>query len=130
MLTFWNPTTLDLRLITTFGASVKTDDASIGYFGTGLKYAIAGVLRMGGNISLTTPEGTFQFSEKSETIRGKTIPCVYMEAEDRTLTPCGFTTELGRNWTPWMIYREFWANMRDEHGSMNPPRDWQQAPMM
>lgn len=42
MLTFHNPGELDPRLITTFGVSIKESTNPIGYFGTGLKYALAG----------------------------------------------------------------------------------------
>jgi len=38
---FHNQGELDIRAVTTFGLSVKKNDNPIGYFGTGLKYAIA-----------------------------------------------------------------------------------------
>ena len=40
------------RAIRTLGVSVKVGDSPIGYFGTGLKFALATILRKGGEIVL------------------------------------------------------------------------------
>ena len=44
MISFITPTALPIEAATTMGVSVKETDGAIGKFGTGLKYAIAGVL--------------------------------------------------------------------------------------
>ena len=51
-LIFYTPTTLDEAFIFTMGASVKKSNNPIGFFGTGLKYAIAVTLRLGGSIKI------------------------------------------------------------------------------
>ena len=45
LVVFQNKGLLDIRCITTFGETVKEHDNPIGQFGTGLKYAIAILLR-------------------------------------------------------------------------------------
>lgn len=144
MLLFANPEEIDSRLITTMGVNVKENDSPIGYFGTGLKFAISGVLRWGGRVSVQTGERKWEFYASEEEIRGKVFEIVYMkeavwqqdewvgQTPDRQL---GFTTQLGRDWKPWMVYREFWANARDEKGEdtqvvgeMPPPKPgWTQV---
>jgi hypothetical protein len=44
---FENPGEIDAAAIRTFGVSVKEGENPIGFFGTGLKYAIAILLRTG-----------------------------------------------------------------------------------
>lgn len=112
LLCFSNPGELDLRLVTTFGANVKPASASpIGYFGTGLKYAIAVALREGCSIEVQVGTTVRQFATRLETIRDKEFKMVYLGDQ-----PCGFTLDLGKNWKPWMAFRELWANAMDEGG--------------
>ena len=133
MLTFANPGALDPRAITTFGVNVKEGPTPIGHFGTGLKYAIAVVLRLGGAISVLTEDeaGTkhnYSFVAVPEIIRGKVFYVVHMETIDSQddkayTTPLGFTTELGKGWAPWMAYRELRSNMMDEKGAVGARYD-------
>lgn len=117
---FRNPGTLPLVAITTLGISVKESDNPFGRFGTGLKYTIAGILRLGEEISIQTDGKTYYFFSKPEDVRGKTFHVVWMttlangQSKDERL---GFTTELGRHWEPWMYIRELWSNMKDEGGT-------------
>jgi len=125
MLKFSNPGEIDPRLITTLGVNVKEDNLSangpIGYFGTGLKYAIAGVLRTGGSIEVHSGTTRLHFGVLQEEIRGKTFSFIQHRRgakprmNDATL---GFTTDLGKNWEPWMWYRELASNTLDEGGAI------------
>jgi hypothetical protein len=110
---FENPGTFDLRLIKTFGVNVKPNSKSaIGYFGTGLKYAAAIVLRNGGEFIIQDGEGSeYHLEARIDSVRGKEFLFVYMG--DHQLP---FTTELGKNWMPWHAYRELYSNAIDEHG--------------
>lgn len=117
MLTFSNPGELDIRLAITFGANVKLGDSPIGFFGTGLKYAIAGIARLGGRITIYSGLDEYTFSPRYETIRGKPFQLLEMHGPSGT-TPLGFTSELGRHWEPWMLYRELYSNVLDEGGSV------------
>lgn len=51
---FLNNGEFDVSAMLTFGVSAKESDNPIGQFGTGFKYAIAIILRLGGSISVAT----------------------------------------------------------------------------
>ena len=70
MITFHSPTVLPIEAATTMGVSVKESDNAIGKFGTGLKYAIAGVLRLGGSIAMTIAGTRYEFTAVPTDIRG------------------------------------------------------------
>jgi hypothetical protein len=118
---FSNAGEIDPRLITVMGTNVKAHADAIGTFGTGLKYAIAIVLRLKGEITIHTGKGVLTFDIVRDSIRGKEFEFILMNghgseacaADDRIL---GFTTELGKLWQPWMAYRELYCNARDELG--------------
>lgn len=113
MIIFSNPGEIDPRLITTLGVNVKQGDSPIGFFGTGLKYAIAVALRHGQAIEIWSGDKRFAFSEEKHEIRGKTFGIVHMNEQ-----ALGFTTELGKKWELWMAYRELYCNALDEGGSV------------
>jgi len=101
---FNTPGEIDTRLITTLGTNVKAKDSPIGFFGTGLKYAIAILLREKQTIKIIGPRSTLTFSTQSDEIRGKTFEFIVMQESDAESgaelrkTQLGFTTELGKNW--------------------------------
>lgn len=111
--TFSNPGLIDLRAVTTMGVSVKDGPSPIGYFGTGLKFAIATILRNSGTVCIWAGTQGYQFGVENDTIRGKDFQLVTMNN-----VALGFTTALGRNWQPWMAFRELYSNMLDERGQM------------
>lgn len=129
MVVFQNKGVLDARFITSFGVSVKTGDSPIGYFGTGLKYAIAVLLREGCEIKIYTGQETWQFSIKTSELRGKEFDFIQMTriSNDGVLfqeVELPFTTELGKNWKMWQAFRELYCNCLDEGGTIygeNPP---------
>lgn len=108
---FENIGEIDPLLIRTFGVNVKETDNPIGFFGTGLKYAIAILVRLGMPVRIQSGLSEFEFSKRTETIRGKEFDFVAMNGE-----PMGFTTEVGKTWKPWMAYRELYCNCQDEGG--------------
>lgn len=112
MIIFENAGTLDDLALFTMGLNAKENDSAIGFFGTGLKYAISIICRKGGTISIQPGDGTehpivvspINFRGKDFTVmhyRGKQLP---------------FTTELGKNWKVWQAYRELYTNALDEGG--------------
>jgi hypothetical protein len=113
MLIFTNPGIIDPRSISTFGVNAKASTNPIGHFGTGLKYAIATILRNDGSITIKSGPAFYHFSTLSETVRGEEFHFIYMN-NDRL----GFTTELGKEWKPWQAYRELWSNCMDEGGEV------------
>lgn len=112
---FANTSPIDLAAIELMGVSVKEGSSPIGYFGTGLKFAIATLLRNGQKVSLRRPDGQYRFFSENLNIRGKDFSRVIMETP-LEVVPLGFTTALGRNWLLWQAYRELESNCRDERG--------------
>lgn len=118
MIVFENPGEIDILSISTFGISVKEGESPIGFFGTGLKYAIAILLRTGHSIKIFSGLQTVQFGLSQETVRGKSFQFVTMDIDMAgSPQPIGFTTELGKTWELWKAYRELACNARDESGS-------------
>ena len=114
MLCFTNPGEINVRCITTLGVNVKPESESpIGFFGTGLKYAIAGILRLRGRIEIYSGTKRYTFESILASIRGHEFGIIHMNG-DRL----GFTTDLGKHWEPWQIYRELRSNMLDENGKL------------
>ena len=85
-LLFTNPGEIDIRGATIAGLSAKEDAGAIGYFGTGLKYAIAQVLANGGQFN---PEC---FAERLGSHLSKGVPALsFLECHDyciATLSCC------------------------------------------
>lgn len=118
MIVFSNPGELDVRMLTTMGVSAKMGENPIGFFGTGLKYAIAVLLREKQDVEIWSGTQRLRFGRAIETIRGKDFETVHMmdvrTGEEHRL---GFTTELGRNWGLEQAYRELHCNCVDEGGT-------------
>lgn len=113
MLVFRNKSLIPEAAVTTLGVNVKLGDNPIGQFGTGLKYAIAIILRAGGSIVIYRGLKRMEFALKTEKIRGKEFKIVTLNGRK-----LGFTDQLGLHWKPWMAYRELASNTRDEGGTI------------
>lgn len=116
MIIFENPGEIDVRSICTFGVSVKEGENPIGFFGTGLKYAIAVLLRTGHEVTIQSGETVVRFGLSKESVRGQEFEFVTMAVDDEKPTSVGFTTQLGKQWELWMAYREIACNCKDEGG--------------
>jgi len=109
---FANKGIIDIIGMTTFGVSIKDNQNPIGFFGTGFKYAIAVILRNGGQIKVRSGDHTYEFTSKSINARNNTpVNIVHMNDQ-----PLSFTTHVGVNWKMWMAYRELFCNAIDEDG--------------
>lgn len=142
---FITPTLLSPIDITTMGGSEKElDDSKLGKFCSGLKYAIALLLRNNVNILIKVIK-EYQ-NEEEQTISYCYTPFIrteYCEYTDKNKelisfkvieTPhgnckkepwggdstynldTGFALRLGYNWYLWQAYREVFSNMLDEDG--------------
>lgn len=116
MIIFENPGEIDVRSISTFGVSVKEGSNPIGFFGTGLKYAIAVLLRMGHEVTIQSGRKVVRFGISNEDVRGQDFDFVTMATDGSEPAPIGFTTQLGKQWELWMAYREIACNCKDEGG--------------
>jgi len=119
---FWTPGRIPLDAFTIMGANVKTVDDPIGQFGTGLKYAVAVILRHGGSFRLFIEGEEYEFYVADKEFRGKELQTVRMRKRHGTLSKwlsskqLPFTLNYGRNWQLWQAYRELESNTRDERG--------------
>jgi hypothetical protein len=116
MIVFENSGEIDLRSISTFGVSVKEGDNPIGFFGTGLKYAIAVLLRTGHEVTIQAGLTAVRFGVQRDAVRGQDFEFVTMAVGDAPSATIGFTTQLGKQWELWMAYREIACNCKDEKG--------------
>lgn len=111
---FSNPGPLDPRLWQTFGVSIKQGDSPIGQFGTGLKYAIAVLMREGRSLRIDTGGDRYEFGVTETEFRGS--PFEQITCNGATLP---FTTHLGSTWELWQAYRELYSNCLDEGGDID-----------
>lgn len=104
-----------MRAVVTMGVNVKDDpNSAIGFFGTGLKFAIAVLLRHKQKLTIYRGREPFHFETSTIDVRGKPFEFVTMNGLE-----LGFTTELGKTWELWMAYRELYCNMLDEGGDVS-----------
>lgn len=119
---FRTPGHIDTRSFTTFGINSKPNtDNPIGFFGTGLKYAIAILLRLNARVQLFIGETEYEFYTSEQEFRTKTFKMVRMRKRKGlmsrwTYAELPFTTETGKTWEAWMALRELESNTRDENG--------------
>lgn len=113
MIIFRNSGVIDIRAVTTFGVSSKENAGAIGFFGTGLKYALAILLREGCDITIYAGTEPKRFGLRAEKIRVTEFQTVTMGG--RRLA---FTTELGKTWQLWQAFRELYCNCLDESGEV------------
>jgi len=100
---------LDPMFIALMGASTKRNKDKIGKFGTGLKYAVAWLMRNNYSVRLHV-DG-----------QPVSIKSVDVQAGDQTYgvitindTHTSITTDMGPDWVGWMIVRELYCNAMDE----------------
>lgn len=122
IISFQNNGEIDMRAVTTIGISAKEGDSPIGYFGSGLKYAISVILRSGGAVTVWSGLSRYVFAKAPVSVRGQDFEVITMTEygpgcevgrEPREL---GFTTRLGINWEGWQAFRELYCNTLDEAG--------------
>lgn len=117
------PGLIDIRAFTTFGVNAKPNATNpIGYFGTGLKFAVAVLCREGCEVTVWIGEEPYVFYSEKMQFRGVDFLQLRMKRR-RGVTSrwmsqeLPYTTELGRNWELWMAFRELHSNTLDEGGS-------------
>lgn len=124
---FSTPGLIPIESFTVMGINYKPMSSSpLGYFGTGLKYAIAVLLRHKQEVVIWRGQDKYTFYTKSIDFRGKDFDQIMMKVEQwfpfKALLgrpkyhKLPFTTELGKNWELWQAFRELETNTRDENG--------------
>lgn len=123
---FSTPGLIPLEAFTIFGAHSKPNTSNpIGFFGTGLKYAIAVCLRHGQEVILYRGGKKYTFYVRQDKFRDREFGFIYMKVQSWLGNLWGrggtrklpFTTELGKTWELWQAFRELEANTRDELGT-------------
>lgn len=109
---FKNVGEVDVNAFRLLGASSKeTDDTKIGFWGSGLKYALAVLLR--NNIEIKAFSGTkeIKIDKRKTKMRGENYEVITING-----TPTSITTRAGKDWELWFAIRELYANGLDEEG--------------
>jgi len=101
---------IDTNALRLMGATTK-DGSKIGYFGSGIKYALATALRMNIPIKIFQGEKEIKISLRKTKMRGHNFSVICVNG-----APTSITTQMGRDWKPWFIFREFYCNAIDEGG--------------
>lgn len=92
------------------GASSKRNDTTkIGFFGSGLKYGMAFLLRENINFKIFSGANEVQVTTKSVNHRDQEFQVIQINGEDTSMT-----TEMGPKWTHWGAVREIYCNAVDE----------------
>ncbi len=115
---FENKGVLDMRAVRVMGVSSKDTKSPIGFFGTGLKYAIAICLREKMKFDLYNDGVHYRFFVKRETMRNDEFDFCFMQVDGKPEIPLPFTTALGKNWKVWQAFRELTSNTMDEGGTV------------
>jgi hypothetical protein len=97
------------------GASNKRADSSkIGYFGTGLKYAIAVMLKQGIEFKIFSGNKEVVIGTRKTKFLEDTVDVMTVNGEKTSIT-----LDAGIDWKPWYAIREIYSNAIDEGGTMS-----------
>jgi hypothetical protein len=107
-----NSTEIEANAFMLVGACTKRDDnTKIGYFGSGLKYAMAVLLREGTKINIYSGVNKIELNTTVETLRGQNFDVITIDGKKTNLT-----TDMGIKWKLWQAVREIYCNALDEDG--------------
>lgn len=101
---------MDINAMVLIGASSKRGDSSkIGYFGSGLKYALAVLIRHGIMPKIFIGLKEIDITVQKKDFRGQSFNQIFIEGQ-----PTSLTAEMGIDWEPWFAIREIYCNALDE----------------
>lgn len=101
---------IDPQAFTLLGASTKRDDKNkIGFFGSGLKYSIAYLLRNKIFFKVFADYKEIKFETKPSELKGISFDVIHIDGEKTSMT-----TEMGIDWEAWFAIREVYCNALDE----------------
>jgi len=101
---------LEVEGLKLLGASSKRGDRSkIGSFGSGIKYAIAYLLRESQEFRLFSGLSEVVFTTREAILRDQSFQQVVINGEETSIT-----TAWGEDWQEWQIFREIVATAIDE----------------
>lgn len=93
------------------GASTKRDEkGKIGFFGSGLKYSIAYMMRKGIDFKIFSGPNELKFSTTKEQLKGMDFERICINGK-----PTSYTVTMGPTWKEdWFVLREIYCNALDE----------------
>lgn len=104
---------IDIQALTLLGATNKRgDNSKIGYFGSGLKYAMAVLLKYKIPIAIFAGEKEIKITTVRKDFRGEKFDVIKVNGKLTSLT-----TEMGPDWEAWFAVREIYCNALDEKDS-------------
>jgi hypothetical protein len=114
------PTRLDLREIVTLGMTTKANSDKIGHKGSGLKFTLAYLHRLGSYLHARSSEYHVRSETFTAKIRDADHQMIRLRSVDsEQIWEAHITTQAGADtWTePWFILREMLQNAIDEGGT-------------
>jgi hypothetical protein len=109
-LSITNKGEMQQEAMTLLGASTKRgDDTKIGFFGSGLKYAMAVLIREDIKFHIYSGKSEVKITTQPVNFRGKEFQRICVNGE-----PTSMTTDMGVDWEPWFALREVLCNAIDE----------------
>lgn len=101
---------IDKKAFTLMGASTKrSDDKKIGFFGSGLKYSIAVLLKHKNDFKIFSGLEEIKLTTKKVTFREVSFDVICINGRKTNLT-----TDMGPSWEEWFAIREIYCNAIDE----------------
>jgi hypothetical protein len=101
---------IDINALILMGGSTKRDSTtSIGYYGSGNKYAIALLLKHEIGLKIYAGEKEVVLTTEDVSFREKSFKKILVDGKETSLT-----TDMGPQWDIWMTVREFVSNAIDE----------------
>ena len=111
---FANKGEIDINAFKLLGASSKRNATDkIGFFGSGLKYATALMLREDIKFQVFAGKKEVVFGLDKQKFSNMDFNVITINGERTSLT-----TEAGPDWEPWFAIREIYSNTVDEGGAM------------
>jgi hypothetical protein len=108
---------VDINAFCLLGASTKREDKSkIGFFGSGLKYAIAVLTRKGIGLKVYSGKKEIKITTEAVNFGGCPFNVINFNGIRTSLT-----TDMGPDWKTWFCLREIYCNAIDE-GLVDEPR--------
>jgi len=104
---------IDVNGLILMGGSTKRDSSkSIGFFGSGNKYAIATLLNKNIEFKIFSGETEIKITTKDVNFRDKHFKQIFINGKETSLT-----TDMGPLWEEWFAIREWVSNSIDEGNS-------------
>lgn len=101
---------IDINSLLLLGATSKRgDNSKIGFFGSGLKYAMAVLLKNNIPFNIFAGEKEIKVSTSKQKFRGVDVSVIKVNNKLTSLT-----TDMGPDWKAWFAIRELYCNAIDE----------------